>query len=768
MPARPNDNLMQSALRHHQLGELDRAAELYRAVLAAEPGNADAHHLLGLVHHQKGRNAEAIPSIQKALQLEPRNPDYHANLGVVLRVAGRPREAVESYRRALALAPRQASVHANLAAALIETDEFAQAVDAAEAALRLAPHNAEAAATLGVALARLERFGPAIAAYRRSIELRPGHAMTHLNLARALLAGGGRVTEAATAARAAATLGGGDALVARGAGEVLLEIGDAEAGAAALMQAYRLGPDSRLAALLANALVNLGRFKEASALLIDAARRDPDNGDLMRALGQIFYRTGSYAEALQAYARYAYLNPGEARSHADVAGVLLALGRYSQAREALDIALRLDETYLPAQGERVFALNYDPTVPVGEMVAAARRFGEIAAAQIRAGTAHPNPPDPERRLRVGLVSADLRVHPVARFLLSWLEHVDPARIELFAYHCWPFSDAISERLKRSIPNWRQVPYAGDDHLEALIRADGIDVLVDLSGHTTGSRLLVFARKPAPVAVTWLGYFATTGLGTIDHVLCNRWVLPEEEEWQWVERPWRLPDTYLCFSAPDAGIPVAPLPSASSGKITFGSANNLNKLSPDTIACWAKVLAAVPDSRLVLRAGALSDEVATNETRARFAAEGLDPARLVLEPATPDYAAHLARYGEIDIALDSFPYNGGTTTFEALWMGVPVVVRRGDRYVAHMGESILHNLGQSEWIAADTEDYVRKAQALAADRSALAGHRAALRSRLKASPLMNGAGFARHMEAAFRGMWREWCAAQAAGQGGQSA
>jgi len=261
-------------------------------------------------------------------------------------------------------------------------------------------------------------------------------------------------------------------------------------------------------------------------------------------------------------------------------------------------------------------------------------------------------------------------------------------------------------------------------------------------------------------VTWIGYFATTGLPAIDYVLATERVIPVEEADQWVERPWYLPETYLCFSRPEVDVPVSALPALDRGFVTFGSANNINKLSEATLACWVRLLEAIPDSRLVLRAGGFRSAAVVETTRARFEERGIAPHRLDLEPPPEGgYAAHLARYADIDIALDPFPYNGGTTTVESLWMGVPVLCLKGDRYVAHMGENILHNMRLEDWIAADAGDYVAKARAFAADLPALAALRRSLRSRLEASPLMDAPRFARHLEDAFRGMWRLWCAAQ---------
>jgi predicted O-linked N-acetylglucosamine transferase (SPINDLY family) len=381
-----------------------------------------------------------------------------------------------------------------------------------------------------------------------------------------------------------------------------------------------------------------------------------------------------------------------------------------------------------------------------------------AAAPAR--TTHLNDPDPERRLRVGFVSGDLRSHPIGRFLLGALSGFGrDTTLDFYAYANSEDEDAITEALKRVIPNWLNVTKLSDHDLDARIVADKIDVLFDMSGYTGSNRLKVFAMKPAPVAASWIGYFATTGLKEIDYVLASQWVVPEREENQWVEQVWRLPDTYLCFTEPpDAPVP-GPLPALTAGHITFGCFNNFNKLSDVTLAAWRELMSAVPDSRLILRSSGYYHHQTLPDQTSRLAAGGLDLSRIRIDPKLSSYDAHLRSYDEIDIALDPFPYNGGTTTVEALYMGVPVLVKAGDRYVAHMGEGILHSAGLPDWIAPDSGGYAALGARFAADLGGIAALRAGLRERMLASPLFDAPRFARNLEDAIRDMWRIWCAAQ---------
>jgi predicted O-linked N-acetylglucosamine transferase (SPINDLY family) len=333
-------------------------------------------------------------------------------------------------------------------------------------------------------------------------------------------------------------------------------------------------------------------------------------------------------------------------------------------------------------------------------------------------------------------------------------------LEVFAYETSQRKDALNERLRRVAHQWRDASFAklNDEALANLIRADGIDILIDLAGHTAKNRLPAFAWKPAPVQVSWLGYFATTGLDSIDYILADRWVLPAEEEAYFVEKPWRLPDAYYCFSPPDEAVEVAPLPTGQTGMVTFGCFNNPNKLNIEVIALWARVLNAVADSQLFLKYKGYEGITLNRQISEQFARFGIAPERLRFEGRSPR-DEYLAAYHHVDIALDPFPYSGGTTSIEGLWMGVPVLSMRGQRFISHQGETILHNAGLPEWIASDEDDYVAKATAFAGDANALAKMRAGLRERLLSSPLCDAPRFARNFEDAMRGMWQKWCGQQ---------
>ena len=370
-------------------------------------------------------------------------------------------------------------------------------------------------------------------------------------------------------------------------------------------------------------------------------------------------------------------------------------------------------------------------------------------------------PIADRRLRIGLVSADLCFHPVGFFIEGVLRALTTragGNLEFFAYMNYFRTDPVSERIKAHCHQWREVFARSDEETARLIRSDEIDILIDLSGHTAKNRLPLFAWKPAPVQVSWLGYFDTTGVTAIDYLIADPWTLPESEEIYFTETIWRLPDTRLCFTPPDINVTIRPLPALTEQRITFGCFNSLHKMSDAVVALWARVLAAVPDSRLFLKARQLYQPAAREAVIEQFSRHGIPPVRLILEGPSIR-ANYLAAYNRVDIGLDPFPYTGGTTTAEALWMGVPVLTLSGQHFLPRQGVGLLMNAGLPEWVASDADDYVARAVSHAGNLERLAVLRSQLREQVLASPVFDAARFAMHFEAALRGMWEKWCGEQ---------
>ncbi|MNZ76824.1 hypothetical protein D3C78_953450 [compost metagenome] len=361
-------------------------------------------------------------------------------------------------------------------------------------------------------------------------------------------------------------------------------------------------------------------------------------------------------------------------------------------------------------------------------------------------------------LRVGFVSGDLHAHPVGYFMENLLRGLEAGTLELFAYPTRIREDEVTRRLKPYFSRWMPIQGLSDQAAARLIHDDGVHILIDLSGHTAYNRLPMFAWKPAPIQASWMGYFATTGMAEMDYFIGDPYVLPEAEVDHFTETMWPLPESYLCMMPPHEAPEVSVLPGLVNGFITFGSFNNLSKMNDQVVGLWAKVLEANPGSKLFLKTMQLNDQGVQDVTKERFAAHGIEPDRLILEGHSPRTEL-LAAYGRMDIALDPFPYPGGTTSAEALWMGVPVLTKRGDRFLSHVGESVVSNAGLADWIARDEADYIEKSRLVAADIQRLAQLRSGLRERLVQSPLFDGRHYARQFERAMMGMWNKWQATQ---------
>lgn len=505
---------------------------------------------------------------------------------------------------------------------------------------------------------------------------------------------------------------------------------------------------------LGNAFKELGQLEQAAASYRRFLELAPQDAGGHHNLGVVLRDIGQFDRAVASYRHALQLKPDYAEAHGNLGNALCDLGQIDSALSSYRRALQIKPDLLESLSGLLFALNYTTTLDPSGCLEEARNFGRVvtrkAAAPFSAWHCDSRP----AHLRVGIISGDLCRHPVGYFLASLLAHIDPARIELIAYPTAPLIDALTTRLQTYFAAWKPLIGLSDAAAAQLIHADGVHVLLDLSGHTAHNRLPVFAWKPAPAQATWLGLPVTTGMDEMDFILGDLQAIPLENEHHFSERVWRLPESYLCFSAPDEPVGIAPLPALSSDHITFGSFNNLAKMTDAVVAVWARILLSVPGSRLYLKAKQLSSADICKQTRQRFASRGIAPERLILGSQTGSMAGHLDEYNKIDIALDTFPYPGVTTSLDALWMGVPVLSLHGDRFMSLTATTIAHHAGLVDWVAADQDDYVAKATAYASDLERLTALRATLREQVLASPLFDAPRFARNFEDALWGMWQD--------------
>jgi len=660
MIAPDDQRALAAALEDHRAGRLSQAEAVYRQLLARDPNNCDALHLLGVIAHQVGRHSEAVDLITRAIRIDGSVADYHCNLGEALNALGRIEQAMTSYRTAMRLDPRLVQAFNNLSVALLERGRVAEAEAVLRDALRADPNNHGTYTDLGIVLSRQLKYDEAVNALRQAVKLRPDLPEVYANLGVALLP--------------------------------------------------------------------LHRVRDAIAMFRKALEIQPHLVTALNNLGLALQTMGEIDPALEAYRKAIVLRP-------DYAG---------------------------AYSNMLLALHYSPRVLARESFEEHRRWGaQIESALASARQPLSNDPNPERRLRIGYISADFRQHSVAFFLEPLLENCARKNFEVFCYSDVQSPDAVTDRFKKLADQWRAVTGLRDDRVAEIVRGDRIDLLVDLAGHTAGNRLLMFARKPAPVQVNYLAYPDTSGLTAMDYRITDSMADPPgEADALHTETLYRLPRPAWCYRPPKSSPSVVALPAKKNGFVTFGCFNTLPKINDDLLVLWSKVLAGLANSRLVLKSSAFADQATREEMLSRLVRHGIDSSRVTLYSRDNALEQHLRTYGEIDIALDSFPYHGTTTTCDALWMGVPVICLVGDRHVSRVGASLLGAVGLDDFVAHSAEQYMQIAAGFGSDLPRLASLRQQLRERMRQSPLMDAPGAARAIEEAYRTMWKAWCERQA--------
>lgn len=731
--ANPADEIRQG----HALLRAGRAAEaLQRAngVLLASPDDAEALFLRGLSFLLTGKTVDARNDLQRVAERFPDVPDVQMNLGLCLAGLGQYQEAECAFRNAIRLRHDLVEAHCHLCDVLVRQGRHAEAVEIGRGATKRRPDSGAAFHRLGAALLESGRAGEAIPALRKAIRHCPDLVEAHVDLAAALTREG-RLPDALEAGRMAISMNPAIARSHLQLGEIHAAMGQRDASIAAVVRALELDSGSETSYRFLDGILS----REAGMDDTASGRF----GVLRRHFGLKAGADERKSDRLMQFHRRLGLSCIER-------GLLREAERH--LREALELAPENREVH----SALIFSLNYRGDLPPGAMLEEAVAYGRKVCRALPACGAWPNAPDRERTLRVGLVSGDLGRHPVGFFLAGPVAAIDPGRFSLFAYSTRRQSDSQTNRLKAAIPNWREVEGDSDEELIGRIGNDGIDILIDLSGHSSHNRLPVFAAKPAPVQAAWLGYFATTGLPAVDWIIADRWALPPDEEAFFAEKPWRLPDAYYCFTPPDYELPVSDPPALHSETVTFGCFNNASKLNDAVIECWSRILRSLPRARLFLKARQFDSPDFKALMRARFERHGIAGSQLLMEGNTTRHD-YFKSFHAVDIALDPFPYTGGTTSVEGLWMGVPVLTLKGDRFIAHQGETILQNIGLPGWIADGIDEYVEKAALFASDAQTLSLLRKGMRERLTGSALCDAPRFARNLEDALRGMWKAWCA-----------
>ncbi|MEJ0016874.1 MAG: tetratricopeptide repeat protein [Acetobacteraceae bacterium] len=745
-------------------GALADAQALAQALLEQDPANAEAWHVLGLAAYRGGRVEEALTLLRRSLALAASAPAW-SNLGAVLRAAGRPADAEAAYRQALGLQPDLLDCLGNLANLLVaeRRHEAAQAV-LARAVLHHPgdPDLRQRLAAAGAAVAQDRQDGAAVVGQATKLHFGGDHAGAAATLRGRLaarpddaaaweclgsvLAACGQWHEADQALVRCLDLAPGVAAAHVVHSDVQRQLGRMAAAEASARRALALVPGLVTAAVnLGNALVGQRRHTEAETAFDLALAGQEDCAEALNGRGVARLRRAATVAAETDFRRLLRLRPDLASVGSNLGIALLDQGRPVEALAVMDAACAECPDTPTVWRNRLFCLNYHPDLPAGTIAAAYRAWG---------GRQQPAPPAGRQRqaggrLRIGYVSPDFRGQSASFFIRPLLAAHDRREVELYCYAELPHQDAATDAFRALADHWRPTVELDDAGLAGLIGQDRIDVLVDMGGYSTNSRIMAFARRPAPVQVEYLlGHGTTSGLPAMDVFLADRHLAPPGCDDLFAERVVRLDRIPLAYQPPADLPPVAPLPAAACRQVTFGYFGRTPRLHAGVVAAWARILLAVPSSRLVLNNAPFGEPALQASFRERFARHGVEPHRLDLIYTRPQPQT-FAAYGGVDIALDPFPHNAGTTTIEALWMGVPVVSLTGRPPVGRFGASILNAVGLQDWCTDDLDAYVARAVSAAADLGGLAALRGSLRARCEASPLHDAPGLTRSLESLYR-------------------
>ncbi|CAL78390.1 putative O-linked N-acetylglucosamine transferase, SPINDLY family; TPR domain protein [Bradyrhizobium sp. ORS 278] len=713
------DVLLPAAVKAYREGRQHEVQALCQQILQDLPQHLGALHLLGVSERDCGHFDQAVLLLTRAVEIDPRSADVQSDLGLALSRLGRHEEARVRFERAIALKPNFPSAFTHLGNALMSLFRFEEAISAHDRAIALKPDHAEAYANRGMALMFTSRNGEAAQNFDRALSLQP-------RLLTALF----------------------------GKGVASMNLRDFDAALAALNAALAINP--KAAAVIAQrgrAYQELGRFAEAESDFDAALALEPLLEEALCGKAAVTLVDGNIALSISVINKVLAQNP-----NSEIAWTLLgvcaaAQGDTATAIDHYDRALAIRPNHEDAITKKIFALDFLPDTGVERLQEARRYWWEAIGSRLERRSLGVRNIDPDRRLVVGYVSSDFRDHSAAFAFLPILRHHDRAKFEVVAYSCSPMKDAKTELCRSLVDRFVDASLWGDDKLADQIQADKVDILVDLSGHSAGHRLTMFARKPAPIQVSAVGSVTGTGLPVMDYLLADPVVIPAAVRHLFAETIYDLPS--LITIEPPPPLPPSPLPMLRNGHVTFGAFNRIDKISEPTVKLWSQLMQATPGSIIVIKNHSMGDPLLRDRLIARFVAHGIAADRVRCVGKTTRLE-HLAMFAEIDISLDPFPQNGGISTWESLQMGVPVVTKLGSGPAARAGGAIVKAVGLDEWVGEDDDGYLAIARSFCSRPAELAALRAELPAMVAQSAAGNNALYTQQVETAYRTFWQDYC------------
>ncbi|MGY4337409.1 O-linked N-acetylglucosamine transferase family protein [Bradyrhizobium sp. LM2.9] len=714
------DAVMSVAVQALGQGRYAEVETLCRQILTEVPDHFDAAHLLGLRAYDGGRLDEAQQLLERAIALDPRSPDAHGNLGAVYFNLQKFQDARACQEKAIALKPNSPIALTNLGNTLLHIGLGEQAIELHERAIRLKPDYADAFCNRGMAELIKGQFERAKESFDRALVFQPRHA---------------------------------EAIA--GKGMVCIELRHYEEAAAAIAAGLAIKPDSpKILAQRGRLNLDLSRLEQALADFDAALALSPRLEVALQGKAQVNILKGNTAEAMAAVQTLLEGNPRSDIGIALLASCYASQGEIATAlHEHLDAGLAIAPDYADLIGRKIFLLDYLPDADFAVQQAARKHWWDAIGARLPQRALSPRKLDPDKRISIGYVASEFRNHSAAFALLPVLRHHDHARFEIVCYSCSPLRDEMTDKFRSTADVWVDAWQFSDDELADRIQADGIDILIDVSGHSTGNRLHVFARKPAPIQVTGFGHATGTGLQTMDHVFADPIFIPQSARHLLAEKVHDLP--CLITIDPILDVPPSEPPMLRNGYVTFGVFNRIYKISDEAISVWSTVMREVTGSKIIIKHTLLDDPLLRGRLVARFVARGVAVENIVCLGSTSRHE-HLLAFAKVDISLDTFPQNGGVSTWESLYGGVPVVAKLGNGASSRASGSIVAAVGLDDWVAEDDDGYAAIACRYATQPAHLTKLRAELPARIAASPAGNVGLYTREVEAAYRQFWRDYC------------
>ncbi len=776
-----NENKPQDALR------------LCKSICRKNKSNVDAWVLLGMIYGKLGDFSEAEKSFEQIIRIQPKLAEGYFNLGKCQEFLNKWEEAEENYSKATQINPTFAQAFNNLGSIKVSVSKVHEAEECFLKAIAIQPNYPMAYRNLALLYQQQKRMKEAENAFLKALELKPDYLTVVSSLADIMIAEGryddarkqlfyahklqpenpssyanlGKFYyltneyEEAKAQYSIALAKQVDFLPAlMGLGASMQKTGEFVNAKECYRKVMALQPENYQALNnMGVVLTVLAEYKEAKNCLEKALKINSSRADIFINYSNTLSKLGDIESAIKALMNAMELEPENVEVHSLLATMMLSQGKAKEADQCYRNALRINSEFAELMSAHLLSMNYSRLYTRQEIFEAHVKWGVKQQSGNCENITFENALNSDRKLRIGYVSPDFRSHSVAYFLEPILANHNKETFEIYCYSDVRKQDYVTERIKKNIDYWRQCYSLSHEEVEAMIRKDKIDILVDLAGHTNGNRLVVFAKRVAPVQVSYLGYPNTTGLNSIDYLITDEYCDPTDTaDPFYTESLVRIPQAFYCYKPPVDAPDISSLPAIDNGYITFASYNNLVKIGEDIIELWSKVLLSVPDSKMVIQNHSFNDLSTKERIENFFVSHGVDAKRLMLQPSN-DFSSYLVGHNQIDIMLDTFPWAGHTITCHALMMGVPVITLVGDEHASRMGHSTLQNLGLAECIeciAYNKEEYVERAVSLASNLSGLEEMRRQLRPALLGSVLCDGIQFAQKLEDQYQIMWRKWC------------